>query len=241
MSMPWAPFDRRKNRMSTRPTQARRFPLGLPEGYVRSLLALMIVGLSCGLILLSTVEKPKPLPLFLVFLLLLIYPNFIETMVHARSNRDETWSAWFVRILIGLFILAAPVASVVWKLNNDPQALSKQMDETWKVIETDIREHPDQLLMSVGLVWGGYCVGVIARYISRRTRHLFLEEGQQAVLLPDVIAWISLLAMVGMTVLMLFALVINPSLEEHPPIALSGFGDVVAGIVAFYFGVRSGS
>jgi hypothetical protein len=91
------------------------------------------------------------------------------------------------------------------------------------------------------MVWGGYVIGVIARHIGRRTRGIFFNEGEQAVLLPDIIAWISVLAMVGMLVMLLITLVINPSLTEHPQITLTLFGDIVAGIAAFYFGVRSGS
>jgi hypothetical protein len=219
----------------------KRHPLGLPEGYIRSILALLVVGLSCGLIALSTMEKVKPFPLFLLFLLLLIYPNFIETIVVVKSRSSETWFAWLVRILVGVLIIAAPALVLVWKLNHEPEALARQVSEAVSQIQTDIQNSPTRLFMVAGLVWGGYVAGVIARYVSRHTRHMFFEEGQQAVLLPDIIAWISLLGMVGMAVLLLIAFVINPTLVEHPPIDLEGFGDVMAGIVAFYFGVRSGS
>jgi hypothetical protein len=55
----------------------------------------------------------------------------------------------------------------------------------------------------------------------------------------DVLAWLSLLAMLGMVVEFLIHLVINPNLAPERQLHLPHWEGFLAGLVAFYFGARS--
>ena len=64
---------------------APRQPLGLPEGSVRALLALMVFGTIWALLLIHE-DKPEPVPLYLYYLMFLILGSYFAARRHRRSS-----------------------------------------------------------------------------------------------------------------------------------------------------------
>jgi glucan phosphoethanolaminetransferase (alkaline phosphatase superfamily) len=194
---------------------AKRHALGLPEASVRTLLALLVVALTCALLL---VPSNKSIPLYLVLLVMLVVGHLFGTgssryPLHVPMN------------LIRLVIISALVATIVYRYVNDRQGLNDLLNKSLD----EAKEH----LYMPALLLGGLFLGLILRMLVGRENPSYFVQ--------DLEAWLALIAVIGLVIAGFIHLVINPSLDpnENAPISLSGLGGFLAVVIAFYFGARS--
>src|SRR5437899_301948 len=112
--------------MSTVPIPARH-ALGWPPGSVRALLALMVVGLVCALMLIPR-ETPTPIPAFLLYLLFLILGHYFA----ARGGSRGQSSAWSQQPLnlprgcVRLLLLLSLSATCIYRYWTDEAGFQDQ-------------------------------------------------------------------------------------------------------------------
>jgi hypothetical protein len=207
--------------MSSVPVTTRH-ALGWPQGSIRAILALMVVGLVCALMLIPAREQPTPIPAYLIYLLFLVLGHYFAARGHARGQPDA-WGRqplWLPRGSIRLILLVSMTGTCIYRYGTDSAGFEAQ----WPESVDSLKEVP--LLPAVVLM--GFFIGVVVRTLI----------GQQPpAVFQDLEAWLSLIAVMLMAVAAMIHLVINPSLTEHlNPTVWEG---ILAGVVAFYFGERS--
>jgi hypothetical protein len=209
--------------MSTVPFPTRH-ALGWPQGSIRALLALIVAGLVCALMLIPPREadKPTPIPAYLIYLLFLVLGHYFAARGSARGQ-SSAWSQqplWLPRGCVRLLLLASLSATCIYRYTTDPDGFQAQWLESVEALK-DAPMLPVVVLM-------GFFVGALVRMIV----------GQQPpAALQDMEAWLSLIAVLLMAVATMIHLVINPSLTEN--LNPSVWEGILAGVVAFYFGERS--
>jgi hypothetical protein len=196
-----------------------RHPLGLPQGSVRAVLSLTIVGLFWLLLLLPADINVK-IPLYLYFLLGLILLFFAS---HGRSIAPEGTTH---RSPLGLprgsirgIILLGTVAVVAWCIHSDRELLIARLTPSPQLLP--------QWPYLLGALVGGFFLGWIIRLGPWKNLYWF----------QDVQAWISLIAMVLLGAEIVIRLFIRPNMDQEIDLPL--FEKIIVAIVAFYFGVRS--
>src|SRR5438105_1062839 len=93
----------------------QRHALGWPQGSIRAILALMVVGLVCALMLMPLRGRLVPIPAYLLYLLFLVLGHYFAARGHSRTEGDA-WGRqplWLPRGSIRLLLLAALLAAVV--------------------------------------------------------------------------------------------------------------------------------
>lgn len=208
--------------MSSTSNNPMRYPLGLPAGSVRSILMIMILGMICALVLLSNETTPIRIPPYLVYLLFLILGSFFATLSN-KQHADETPPLFLPRGIIRFIILACLIATVAYKVANDLPGWNKQFEISVEAIK-------GQPLLPL-IVVGGFLIGIIVRILT----HPF----QQSFAYQDILAWISLISLLLLTIDILIELVINPTLQPEHRLDLPNWQGFLAAVVAFYYGVRS--
>lgn len=208
--------------MSTLPESAQtnvRHPLGLPPGSVRGILALGITGLFC-FHLLQPGDHDGRVPLYLHALLPMILVYFaVLGKSHSQAGAMFPAPLWLPRGTIRLLVLVGLIAPVAFLLYSDPQTLRHRMVPAAE----ELKHWPETL----SALLGGFLLGYVARLGPWRNRPAF----------QDVIAWVSLLALVLFVVEVLIEVIIQPGLTKRlDPVTLRA---ILTAIVAFYFGVRS--
>ncbi len=83
---------------------------------------------------------------------------------------------------------------------------------------------------------GAFFLGILVNRMVRIGRG---NAGTQPYWFQDILAWISLLAMVGLAAEVVMLVIINPTLPAERQINLPNWQMILAGIISFYFGVRS--
>ncbi len=195
-----------------------RHPLGLPQGSVRAVLSLTIVGLF-WLLLLIPADKDVQIPLYLYFLLGLVLLFFASHGRSIASQETNPHSPFGLPggIIRGIILLGT-VAVVAWCILSDPDLLITRLTPT----ATQLPQWP-YLLMAL---LGGFFLGWIIRLGPWKGLYWF----------QDIQAWISLIAIVLMAAEIVIRLFIRPNMDQELDLPL--FEKILVGIVAFYFGVR---
>jgi hypothetical protein len=199
------------------PQPLYRHPLGLPAGSVRAALVLMIVGLFWFLLLLPE-DKVTEVPLYLYVLLGLVLLFFVshgKTIGHTVDHRSPLH---LPRGTLRWLIVLGTIAVVAWQYESNPDLLEKRLTPT----EKQLFQWPF-LLLSLA---GGFVVGWVAQLGTWRNSPWF----------QDIQAWISLLAMLGLTADGLLRIIYS-SMGEYAN--LPTWECILTAIVACYFGVRS--
>ncbi len=200
-----------------------RHAFNWPAGSIRALLTLMVVGLVCCLMLMSTPEKPIPIPPYLFYLLFLILGHYFAARgTHGHLRPGEAPPLHLPRNSIRLAILAALIGTVTWELVKHPDAITTQVNASVELLKLD------PLLPLY--VLGGFFVGVLLR--------MLIIGPKPSPWWQDMEAWLALIATFGMGIALLVHLVIVPSLRENSGSWPVGEA-ILGGIVAFYFGARS--
>ena len=202
--------------MSTTQPAVRRHALGMPEGSVRSILALLVVLLVCAVMLVP--GRKELLPPYLLYLMFLILGHFFAAMKH--HDPQQRAPLYLPRTLLKLAIIGALGATIFWKLYYQPEDLK----EKWMASLDLVKE---QWFMPL-LLMGGFFLGVILRMVVGHNPPVWAQDFE---------AWVALIAVAGLFIMALYHLVIAPSINEPP--SMAGFEGFLAAIIAFYFGARS--
>ncbi len=196
-----------------------RHPLGLPAGSVRALIALLIAG-QFSLYLLMPSDKVGVVPLHVHGLLALVLVFFVA---HGRSigpGQGRQRSPWGLpRGFIRLLLAAGFVAAVAWLYVQNPELLRKRLTPTSAMLP----QWPNVLFSLAA----GFGLGLLMRLLPWRNSPGF----------QDLQAWVSLLAMFGLAAELLIQVFIKPDLGEAIDLAL--WQNILTGVVAYYFGLRS--
>jgi len=199
--------------------QYHRHPLGLPAGSVRATLSLFVAGLFWTLLFIPD-EKQIPIPLFLYFLSALILLFFFA---HGKSiGTPGGRSPWGLPRGTFRFILVAGTAAVfgIYYYQHHELPFAKLVPQP-----AQLSQWPNLLISLVAGLGFGWLVG--------------RGPWRNSYAFQDIQAWVSLLAMLGLTAEIIIVLFINPTLKEETKLDLSVWECILTGIVAWYFGARS--
>jgi hypothetical protein len=207
--------------MSTAPAPPAetRHPLSLPPGSVRAVLALMIAGLFWGCVAMPE-TKDVPVPLFLYFLLGLIL-LFFGAHGHSIGPHlgDRRHPLGLPRGSIRAILLLGMAAVLGWIYYAHPERLPSRLTPD----PDQLKQWPTLLTATVA----GFALGYLVRLGPWRTTAAF----------QDLLAWVSLLAMLGLVFETVWVIFINPSLFERQDLAT--WEAILTAVVSFYFGARS--
>lgn len=208
------------------PLPAQRHPLGLPAGSVRALLAFMVFGIIWALLLLpERTEAPIRVPLYLYYLMFLILGHYFAARGHAPANtgRREPPPLYLPHGSLRFLMIAGFSAALAWGFYHNPRFFDRLNPERLG----------DQPYLPLVLL-SAFFLGIL---LSRVANRVLAGPAGLPPWFQDVLAWISLLAILSLGIDFLVRLVINPSLAE--PLSLQHWEGYLAVMVGFYFGLRS--
>jgi len=210
------------------PPRNVRHPLGLPAGSVRALLTIMVFGTFCTLLLMPP-ERRVDVPLYLYYLTFLILGSYFGARGSAPSDKRDLPPLYLPRGSIRILIILAFTGVIGYGIYQDPDFLDK-------LKLNDMNKEPWLPVV----IFGSFFLGVIVAMFARLA--LESEEGMPA-WYQDVLAWLSVLAVLSLGGGVVYELVIKPTLDPDA-FKLSDtlkfpWQAILSGIVAFYFGARS--
>jgi hypothetical protein len=195
-----------------------RHPLGLPPGSVRAVLALMIAGLFWLLMALPDAYDER-VPLFLYVLLGLIM-LFFGAHGHTIGHHITGHSPLYLpRGALRALLIIGTAAEMGWLYYAHPDRLFTRLTP----VEAQLSQWP-ALLMAA---FGGFAFGYVVRKGPWRQSPGF----------QDLLATVSMLAMLGLVIETIWIVFVNPSLENRRDPFI--FEAILTAIVSFYFGARS--
>jgi hypothetical protein len=198
--------------------------LGLPAGSVRAVLAIMVFGLIWGLLLLPEAE-PKPIPLYLYSLMFLILGHYFAARGHSPAVSGREHPPLFLpRGTIRTIFVLGFAGALGWGFYSDPLFVNR--------LTPSIPDPPYSPLVMLGAFFAGIVV-------SRIGSHFF--SGPQGVQpwFQDLLAWVSLLAVLALSAELVIRLVIYPSLDPGRRVPLPNWEGFLSALVGFYFGAKS--
>jgi hypothetical protein len=200
-----------------------RHALGLPAGSVRALLTFMILGLIWALMLLPE-EKEIKIPLYLYYLMFLILGHFFAAHGHSiASPATGTASPLYLpRGTLRTLIIVGFLAVLGYRYY-----LHRNIEDLLNVREPLLQQPYLPLVILTG-----FFVGV---FLGR----LFGRKLSTAPWFQDILAWVALLATLGLGAEVIILLIINPSVAAENRLYLEKWHVVLSGIISFYFGARS--
>ncbi|MCS6850525.1 MAG: hypothetical protein NZ700_05065 [Gemmataceae bacterium] len=223
------PFD--SNRASELPRAVPayyRHPLGLPEGSIRSLMTLMVLGIVWTLLLLPK-DRDVHIPVYLYYLMFLMLGHYFAARGQAPKvkGRGGASPLYLPRGTIRFLIVLGFVGVLGWGYYSNPNFL-----ERLKPLPEEIAEQP---LLPIVLL-GAFFLGVIVERAAQVLLH-----GPQGMpgWYQDVKAWLSLLAIMGLAAEVIIQLVLAPTVDWAAGWNLPHWQMILTGVVAFYFGTRS--
>jgi hypothetical protein len=206
--------------MATTPS---RHALGWPPGSIRALLAIMVVGLVCAMMLIPPRdETATAIPAYLLYLMFLMLGHYFAARGSARGQTDA-WNRQPLNLprgIVRLLLLTALSATCIYRYSTDPEGFEAQFKATAQSL-TDYPLLPIIMLM-------GFFAGALLRMLIGQQPPAWFQ---------DLEAWLSLIAVLLMAVATLIHLVIEISLPEN--LSLPVWEGILATVVAFYFGERS--
>jgi hypothetical protein len=186
---------------------------------VRAVLALMIAGLFWTVLILAERNPAVEVPLFLYFLTGMVLLFFGSHGYTIGSHMNAGSPLHLPRGSIRFLLLVGAIGVFAWMYYKDPTRIQEIVTPK----PEQLQQWPQLLLTTVG----GYAVGyLIGRGPWRRTSSF-----------QDLLAWVSLMAMIGLVVETVWIVFINPSLEVG--MSLHTWEAALTAIVSFYFGARS--
>jgi hypothetical protein len=207
--------------MSAEPEQDVTFvrhPLGLPPGSVRAVLAMMIAGLFWLLLALPD-DYPEKVPLFLYVLLgliMLFFGSHGHTIGHHITGQSPLY---LPRGLLRAVLVLGTAAELGWLYYYHPDRLTTRLTP-----DANYLGHWPELLLSA---FGGFAFGYVVRKGPWRKSPGF----------QDILATVSLLAMLGLVGETIWIVFISPTLETKKDVYT--WEAVLTAVVAFYYGARS--
>jgi len=203
--------------------RAARQPLGLPAGSVRALLLLMILVLIWGLMLYPA-DKEIRIPLYLYYLMFLGLGHFFAAHGHSIAG-PVTGPASPLHLPRGslrtiFFLGFLGVLGYRYYVH-------RSFDDVLQMQEPLLQQAYLPLVILGGFFFGIFLNRVVGRMVG------FSPPFQ------DVLAWLALLATIGLCAEVLIQLVINPSVEPANRLQLGPWHVILSGIISLYFGARS--
>jgi hypothetical protein len=201
-----------------------RYPLGLPAGSVRGILTLMVVGLILILMLMPP-DRVVPIPVYLYYLMFLIVGHYFAAHGQRFGGRGTGHKAplHLPRGTLPVLIILGFAAVMGWRYYTE---------RDWAELQPAVQQQP---WLPVILL-AAFFLGIL---VNRVTRTVASDSGGPPYWYQDILAWLALLAMLGLFMEVLIQAVINPSLPPERQIQLPQVQTVLAAIVGFYFGARS--
>lgn len=200
-------------------TPVLRHPLGLPAGSVRAVMSLTIVGLF-WLLLLMPPEKDVQIPVYLYFLLGLVL-LFFTSHGHSIAPHGTTHKSplGLPKGSIRAIIFLGTAAVIGWCMKSDRALLLERLTPSGQ----SLTQWPYLLLSMMAGFFLGWLIG--------------LGPWRGVYWFQDIQAWLSLIAMGLLGIDIVIRLFINPNMERDFDLPL--WEEILVGVVAFYFGVRS--
>jgi hypothetical protein len=198
-----------------------RYPLGLPAGSVRGLLALMVAGLIWILMLLPP-DRHVQVPLYLYYLLFLIVGHYFAAHGHRFGGPDTRHKAplHLPRGTVPFLIILGFAAVLGWRYYTE---------RDWNELQPAVQEQPWLPLILLAAFFLGVLINRAINSVSGGPPYWY----------QDIQAWLALLAMLGLFAEVLIQSVINPTLPEDRRLHLPEVQAVLTAIVGFYFGART--
>lgn len=207
--------------MSSATPVPRRHALGWPAGSVRATHLLVItIILTLVLVIPDRNGNPLPFPAYLVYLLFLMIGHYFAARGHGGMPGERS-PLWLPRGFIRLVVVASLGAALGYRIYTDYPGLERQLADSLQRLTNE-----PMLPLFILL---GFLVGNLLRSVVGRNN--------PAAWLQDVEAWLSLIGLLGLGISAVVHLIINPSMET--PIEMPRWDQVMATLVAFYFGARS--
>jgi hypothetical protein len=209
---------------------AVRHPLGLPAGSVRALLALMVLGLIWALLVLQDIRSINPPPIFLYYLMLLILGHFFAAHGHtiAGPGSAQPSPLHLPRGVVRTLLFLGFVGVFAWRYYQD-----RNLDKLFDLKQPELGNVPYLPFLIVGTFFLGILLGKLVRWMQR-------GSNVAPYWFPDILAWLALLAVIGLVIEVLILVVINPGLPPDKQIGgLPGLEIPLAAVISFYFGLRS--
>jgi hypothetical protein len=196
----------------------KRHPLALPEGSVRVSLVLLIL-LPFWLLLALPGGPLEPMPLFLYPLLGLVIVFF--------ASHDQTVTPWHLPWwFFPVVIIGVSGALIAWRFYTDGNLNRLIPADPGKDQSAYAMLQPLPYL--VGSLAGGYLFGWVLAHTG---------DWVHTPTFQDLRAWVSLLAMLLLSVAIIIHLFINPTLDEVLQAPVLEY--VVTFLIAWYFGTRA--
>jgi hypothetical protein len=202
------------------PRALPRQALGLPAGSVRALLAFGVLGALWLLVLKHGSAKMPMVFVYLQFLMLMIMAHYFTAHGHTIGEHISASSPLGLpRGSVRFLLLVGYAGLVIYLYRTQPEF-----------------EYPptgDFLLLLTLLVTGyflGHYITAIIRGMSGGTLPFWYQ---------DVCAWLALLAVIGLGILLIVYLVINPNAPPEDKVETPTVDAILAAIVGYYFGARS--
>src|SRR5262245_568951 len=207
---------------------ARRHPLGLPAGSVRALLAFMVFGIVWMMLLLpEQAGKEIRIPLYLYYLMFLILGSYFAARghAHAPTGAKEAPPLHMPRGSLRLLMIVGFAAALGWSFYHNPDFL-KRLNPVDR-LSPDAPEQPYLPLVLLGAFFLGIVVNRIANVLLANPM-TGLPAWYQ-----DVLAWISLLAMIGLAAEVIIRLLIYPKAGPERHFELPHWEGFLTALVAF--------
>jgi hypothetical protein len=183
----------------------------------------MVFGTIWALLLIHE-DKPAPVPLYLYYLMFLILGSYFAARRHHHPAPGvrQAPPLHLPRGTLRFLMIVGFIAAIGWGLYSNPQFLDR--------LNPPVTEQPYLPVV----ILGAFFLGIL---VARFGERVLAGPAGLPPWFQDFLAWLSLLAMLGLGAEVLIQLVINPTLPQ--PLKLPPWESILAGLVAFYFGVRS--
>lgn len=210
---------------------SRPFPrhaLGLPAGSIRALLALSVLALL-WLIVIAPPHKgdvKHTIPqvfIYLQMLMLLIFAHYFSAHGTTIGPSVSTRSPLGLPKGSVRFLLLVGYGGLVYYLFHNKDQFEMPPEVSFQF-----------LLTLITLILSAFFIGHYLTMIMRG-----MSGGQLPFWFQDFQAWIALLAMVGLVILLVIHLFINPTVSPDMKIGSLPLDTVLAALIGFYFGSRS--
>ncbi|HEV3080801.1 MAG TPA: hypothetical protein VGY66_13515 [Gemmataceae bacterium] len=208
----------------SRPVPAMyRQPLGLPAGSVRAILTFIVLGLVWTVMLLPNSGE---IPLYLYYLMFLCLGSFFAAHGHSISGPHSP--LYLPRGTLRILIILGFLGVVGWKYY-----VTRDWNEVVHIKTPAVGNTALPLVLLGGFFAGVFFWRIFGRMLSG-------PYGPPP-WFQDILAWLALLATIGMGAEVIYHGFIKPGLSEEIQNQLTGstFQMILAGITGFYFGARS--
>jgi hypothetical protein len=207
-----------------------RHPLGLPAGSVRALLAIMVIG-TIWILLLMPPSKMVTVPLYLYYLMFLILGCYFAGRGQSPKQTSEPPPLHLPRGTIRVLLVAGTLGVLGFAIYRNSAVLEMPL------VDLRLPEKDQPTLLIPVIILGSYLLGIVTAAVANAV--LKTELG-----LPgwyqDTLAWVSVIAVLALAGVVIYLLVINPSVDPtQRPHFPHWIEYSLSGIVAFYFGARS--